>query len=504
MGNSDLGSSVERSGWLTEHPGYGAKVAFTKLSEKLGAEPIPVRVPGKIVLVLDISGSMSGEPMANLRSAAEDFIMQLHDEKEHGYGDSLGIVTFDGSGHYYWGAGNKVQLLKTYVDMDNAESAIESLKSSGGSTNIGSGLALAQQMLDGTDGNRAIVLISDGVNDSNAAPTPSSVVDSLKSNNIPVYTVSIGDGADKALLKTIAVEDERFHPADDANAVVLIFNDILYEANITKMLYNEQHQVAHGQPDKSNLITVPGGASRLTASVAWADPSLHWKYEPTPQGESELAIDITDENGDILPQELFKIKTGADNCVVFDFKLDEYRPSKVQVHASTQPISGNSATIPITISIATDVSAHNLIVTQSSALVPTGVPIYYGVAVRDEESGGPVKIDSVEAHLIAQRTVPHDEYQAQLNAVQGAGQTLSQNSARMAAFSRWAAAHGEGTHDTTPLNVTSHDEHAYGIVVTQATAGIYRLQVTAHLTDGDGESHTLTRIATAYVYDPSS
>lgn len=106
------------------------------------------------VLVLDISGSMSGTPLSYAKRAATLFCQQLFindDEDLH-----VAIVSFDSVGYVVCGFTN---------DLTRLTSAINSLYE-GGSTSQHSALSTAESLFSGiqdTDAKRNIVLMSDGI-----------------------------------------------------------------------------------------------------------------------------------------------------------------------------------------------------------------------------------------------------------------------------------------------------------------------------------------------------
>lgn len=92
------------------------------------------------------------------------------------------------------------------------KSAIDGLTARG-STSIGGGLLEAVSDLRGEQGPKSIILLSDGVQ--NTEPTPEQVLPRLKSLGVTVYTIGMGSGADRDLLQRIADEtggEMRYRP----------------------------------------------------------------------------------------------------------------------------------------------------------------------------------------------------------------------------------------------------------------------------------------------------
>ncbi|MFG0298654.1 MAG: VWA domain-containing protein [Phycisphaerales bacterium JB047] len=149
-----------------------------------------------VVLVLDSSGSMrrkitgssrSQQQIAN-ESAAE--ALAILDER-----DLIGVVSFSNNA-------------RTVVDIgtndrpEDTRSRIESI-GSGGGTNIGAGLRVAQGMLNSVEANtKHVVLLSDGES-MNPGELPD-LADAFGEQGIKVSTIAVGDDADEQGMRDIA------------------------------------------------------------------------------------------------------------------------------------------------------------------------------------------------------------------------------------------------------------------------------------------------------------
>ncbi len=132
-----------------------------------------------IVLCIDTSGSMASTDVAPTRSqashdAALDFINSVPD------GTRVGIVAFSSSA---------LPLGALTADRNAARDALDRLPAPNGGTAIGDALQAAAQLLPQT-GRRAIVLVTDGVN--NAGSDPLEVAEQLGAAGITLFTVGIG------------------------------------------------------------------------------------------------------------------------------------------------------------------------------------------------------------------------------------------------------------------------------------------------------------------------
>lgn len=182
-----------------------------------------------IALVLDTSGSMSGEPMDETKTASEEFIHTVLEEDA-----SIGIVTYDDSAETISNFSNdKRNLIKLISDVSDG----------GGGTNIESGLEKASSMLDRSNAEKKIiVLMSDGEpNDGKQGDELIKYAKQIKKNGIYVYTLGFfKDLSDKssaqALMEAIASDGCHYEVAD-ADDLKFFFGDIADQINGQKYIY---------------------------------------------------------------------------------------------------------------------------------------------------------------------------------------------------------------------------------------------------------------------------
>ena len=140
--------------------------------------PVPVH-DGYAFICIDTSGSMQSTDVIPNRAqaakaAARAFIQQA------AAGTHVGVIAFST-------AASVVQPLTT--DHTQAIRALADVPEPNGATAIGDALRLAAQAMPAA-GHRAIVLITDGVN--NTGTDPAAMAQWLGAHHIPVYTVGIG------------------------------------------------------------------------------------------------------------------------------------------------------------------------------------------------------------------------------------------------------------------------------------------------------------------------
>ena len=156
--------------------------------------PASERPPLDVVLVIDKSGSMSGEPLDAVKSAV------AHMLRIAGATDRIGVVAFD----------NSVELvlpLDTH-DTDAAIARVQSVRE-GGMTNLSGGWLKGIEMLEASarpEALRRVVLLTDGQANVGETNTDrlAGMAGAARSRNITTTTIGFGDQFDEQLLSLIA------------------------------------------------------------------------------------------------------------------------------------------------------------------------------------------------------------------------------------------------------------------------------------------------------------
>jgi Ca-activated chloride channel family protein len=158
---------------------------------------LPVRMPTDLVVVLDRSGSMSGEPIAHALAAVRELIGQL------GEGDRFSLVAYSSGAH-------------TVIPIETAGSdarqrwlaTLEGM-GSGGGTNMASGLDMATQLVERyREAGRVprVVLLSDGHANEGDHSFQGLLgrARSAVQGDYALSAVGVGDGFDEALMTAMA------------------------------------------------------------------------------------------------------------------------------------------------------------------------------------------------------------------------------------------------------------------------------------------------------------
>lgn len=170
--------------------------ATVNLLVELAAPPAPQteRPPLDIVLVIDKSGSMNGEPIAAVKTAVSHLLRLL------GTDDRAGVVAFD----------SDVELVLDLSrhDVDAAIAKVNAVQG-GGMTNLSGGWLKALEMLEGSvrdNALRRIVLLTDGqanVGETNPDRLCTNT-STARARNVTTSTIGFGDSYDERLLSAMA------------------------------------------------------------------------------------------------------------------------------------------------------------------------------------------------------------------------------------------------------------------------------------------------------------
>ncbi|MBR5471970.1 MAG: VWA domain-containing protein [Oscillibacter sp.] len=204
----------------------------------LTAAPDIVTNPTDIVLILDRSGSMAGNALANLKNGAKAFIDMIDEatdgsqDGQIGAGSRIAIVSFADTATANTQLITSVSDLKTVVDSLTAR----------GSTNHADAFAKASELLTPPSTNaRVMVMFTDG--QTTAGPPPSPIAAAARATGVVIYAIGLSGntGVDSAVL-----EDWASKPA---SAYVAITPD---DAELEELFKDLARNIAN--PGATNIV----------------------------------------------------------------------------------------------------------------------------------------------------------------------------------------------------------------------------------------------------------
>jgi Ca-activated chloride channel family protein len=174
--------SIRPRGWIPAALRVGWIAALTALVLAAAGPhltlPLPTR-DGAVFICIDTSGSMQSTDVSPTRAAAATEAARTF-VRESPPGVRIGIIAFATTAEL-------VQPLS--ADHDAVLQALDQIPSPNGATAIGDAFRLAADSFPPT-GHRAVILITDGVN--NNGVDPQEMATELGAHHIPIYAVGIG------------------------------------------------------------------------------------------------------------------------------------------------------------------------------------------------------------------------------------------------------------------------------------------------------------------------
>jgi Mg-chelatase subunit ChlD len=166
------------------------RVALTEGGIEIRREGRPVTSQegggGLAYLVIDCSGSMAGEKLASAKRGAAEFAGEA---RKKGY--SVGLIRFSTAATHVCEPQKDVSGLQRYLATLEVD----------GSTNMAEGITLATNRLKGMSGLRAMIVVTDGMPDSQEAAMKAAT--QAKQNGVDIITIGTDD-ADRGFLRKLA------------------------------------------------------------------------------------------------------------------------------------------------------------------------------------------------------------------------------------------------------------------------------------------------------------
>lgn len=236
------------------------------------AAPDIVSNPTDIVLLLDRSGSMSGQPLADLKTGVDTFIDIIETATggsgQIGSGSRIGIVSFSDT------ATDDTGLITSVTDLKTAVAAL----TAGGLTNHGDAFSEGTSLLSASTNHKVMVMFTDG--ETTTGPDPSPIAAAARAQGITIYCIGLvgSGGINIPALNDWATDPDVTHVAvaPTSSELEQLFADLA--ANISKP--GATNIVIDEIIDSDFVISTPpvvsvGSISQLTTtSFRWSISQL--------------------------------------------------------------------------------------------------------------------------------------------------------------------------------------------------------------------------------------
>jgi Ca-activated chloride channel family protein len=162
-----------------------------------------------LVLLLDISGSMEGDKMENMRRAAIQFVEQM------GQDDLLTLIAFSTRPTAY---AQQAQVGSARAEIIKIITGLQA----GGDTALYDAIGLGSQVIaksTSSQTSNALIVLTDGMDTSSSEFSfDPRLIEVATANNTTVFAIAYGDDADKELLGNLAQQaNGNFYLGNDAN-----------------------------------------------------------------------------------------------------------------------------------------------------------------------------------------------------------------------------------------------------------------------------------------------
>ena len=230
--------------------------------------------PLSVVLVLDISGSMAGQPLADAKAAAARFLDRL------AASDRAALIAFSApvsTDPNDLEAGREMAFT---ADLAPMYDLIEKLEA-GGMTHLYNAAAKAVQMIAELPvGHRAILLLSDGRNEPANEGEPDEAIQLARGANVPVFVIGLGDQVDEPYLRRLANETGGlFRAAPKSSELARLFTDM---AALLKTQYILTYTSSLEADGRNHTLAI-------TLNAASASTNASLEFGPLPSAPAPVA-----------------------------------------------------------------------------------------------------------------------------------------------------------------------------------------------------------------------
>jgi VWFA-related protein len=179
-------------------------------------------LPVGLVLVVDISGSMAGQPLADAQEAARTLVEQLGEEDEVAFIAFADTVDLDGL--------DPAREHSPTTDRKVVKALIDGLEAKGGTPLYDALYKGARWAQEGTLGHRAVILLTDGVDEDpgSAVASAETPIQEATRANVPVFTIGLGNQIDAGYLERVArTTGGTYQETPDSAQLTTLFLNVL-------------------------------------------------------------------------------------------------------------------------------------------------------------------------------------------------------------------------------------------------------------------------------------
>lgn len=249
----------------------------------LTAEPDILTNPTDIVLILDRSGSLTGNAFENMKNGAKKFIDIIAESTggaagEIGSGSTIGIVSF---------ASTATQDTQLITSVDTLKNAVDAL-TAGGATNHADAFINASQLFNPASANAKIfVLFTDGVTTAGGPPAP--IAEAAKAQGVIIYVIGLAGngGIDVDALREWASDPDSAYVSitPDDEELEDLFEDLaknITNPGATNIVITEQ------VTDCFSIVALSAPTKGVATIVD--NKTLHWEISELGVTQSEGAV----------------------------------------------------------------------------------------------------------------------------------------------------------------------------------------------------------------------
>lgn len=266
-----------------------------------------------VVLVIDVSGSMAGEPLARAKAAATDFVNTL------GPNDEASIIVFNEA---------VTPVVPFTNDRAVLEDGIASLQAAGG-TALYEAVQTATFAARTANASRgAVVLLTDGVNEfTDSSATADGSLSVARGAGVPAFAIGFGEAPDTSYLQGLSAATQgQYHAATTAN-VASVYADIATLLRNQYVLSLRASAPADGKQTELRLLAnIEGSPVSAVASFMRGQPAAAPAATAPPAATPVPAgVSSGGNGGGVSPLTVFFVVVGVLSTVSASVMLVTWR-----------------------------------------------------------------------------------------------------------------------------------------------------------------------------------